>query len=185
MTPRLNFALNKFCVKGFSLLDLQVAIVVLSFGILGLTEAMVGSFDQSNEGLNRTLAVLESKNLLQRMRSHQSSLGEFGDFYANVAFQQPAETTTSCLHRACSASAQADFDVALWQCALIGGGLEFNDCESLRLPHLNAGQIFFQLPEGRLALTLNGGSGAPARLLTQIRWQGLGTREQTLDFGVR
>ena len=43
MTPRLNFALNKLCVKGFSLLDLQVAIVVLSFGILGLTEAMVGS----------------------------------------------------------------------------------------------------------------------------------------------
>ena len=82
MTPRLNFALNKLCVKGFSLLDLQVAIVVLSFGILGLTEAMVGSFDQSNEGLNRTLAVLESKNLLQRMRSHQSSQGEFGDSYA-------------------------------------------------------------------------------------------------------
>ena len=41
--------------KGFSLLDLQVAIVVLSFGILGLTQSMVSSFEQNSDGLSLSL----------------------------------------------------------------------------------------------------------------------------------
>ena len=99
--------------KGFSLLELQVAIVVLSFGILGLTQSMVSSFEQNSDVLSRTLAVLESKNLFQRMKSHQSSLGEFGQHYSSVGFQQSPPALTSCINRTCSESALADFDVAL------------------------------------------------------------------------
>ena len=171
--------------KGFSLLDLQVATVVLSFGILGLTQSMVSSFEQNSDGLSRTLAVLESKNLFQRMKSHQSSLGEFGQHYSNVGFQQSSPALTSCINRTCSASVLADFDVALWHCTLTGGGIEGDGCEGLRPIHLNADQSFLQLPESRLALTINSGSSSSARVLSQIRWQGAGAREQMLDFGVR
>ena len=169
----------------FSLLDLQVAIVVLSFGILGLTQSMVSSFEQNSDGLSRTLAVLESKNLFQRIKSHQSSLGEFGQHYSNVGFQQSSPALTSCINRTCSESALADFDVALWHCALTGGGVENDGCEGLRPFSLNADQSFLQLPESRLALTINGEASSSARVLTQIRWQGAGAREQMLDFGVR
>ncbi len=171
--------------KGFSLLDLQVAIVVLSFGILGLTQSMVSSFEQNSDGLSRTLAVLESKNLFQRMKSHQSSLGEFGQHYSNVGFQQSSPALTSCINRTCSESALADFDVALWHCALTGGEVENDGCEGLRPFSLNADQSFLQLPESSLALTINGEASSSARVLTQIRWQGAGAREQMLDFGVR
>lgn len=171
--------------KGFSLLDLQVAIVVLSFGILGLTQFMVSSFEQNNDGLSRTLAVLESKNLFQRMKSHQSSLGDFGQHYSNVGFQQSSAALTSCINRTCSESALADFDVAFWHCALTGGEVENDGCEGLRPFSLNADQSFLQLPESRLALTINGEASSSARVLTQIRWQGAGAREQILDFGVR
>ena len=171
--------------QGFALLDLQVAIVVLSFGILGLSQSMVSSFEQSSDGLSRTLAVLESKNLFQRMKSHQSSLGEFGQHYSNVGFQQSPPGLTSCINRSCSASALADFDVALWHCALTGGGVEGDGCEGLRAINLNADQSFLQLPESSLALTINGGSSSSARVLNQIRWQGAGAREQMLDFGLR
>ena len=171
--------------KGFSLLDLQVAIVVLSFGILGLSQSMVSGFEQSNDGLSRTFAVLENKSLWQRMKSHQSSLGEFGQHYSNVGFQQSPTALTSCINRTCSASVLADFDVALWHCTLTGGGIEGDGCEGLRPIHLNADQSFLQLPESRLALTINSGSSSSARVLSQIRWQGAGAREQMLDFGVR
>ncbi|MDA8952391.1 prepilin-type N-terminal cleavage/methylation domain-containing protein [Pseudomonadales bacterium] len=144
--------------KGFSLLELQVAIVVLSFGILGLTQSMVSSFEQNSDVLSRTLAVLESKNLFQRMKSHQSSLGEFGQHYSSVGFQQSPPALTSCINRTCSESALADFDVALWHCALTGGGVENDGCEGLRPVSLNADQSFLQLPESRLALIINGGA---------------------------
>ena len=171
--------------KGFSLLELQVAIVVLSFGILGLTQSMVSSFEQNSDVLSRTLAVLESKNLFQRMKSHQSSLGEFGQHYSSVGFQQSPPALTSCINRTCSESGLADFDVALWHCALTGGGVENDGCEGLRPLSLNADQSFLQLPESRLALIINEEASSSARVLTQIRWQGAGAREQILDFGVR
>lgn len=185
MSPKPSFAFHRFSSRGFSLLDLQVAIVVLSFGILGLSQSMISSFDQSSDALSRTLAVLESKNLLQRIRTHQSSLGSFGEYYSSVGFQQISVASSSCVNRACSESALADFDVALWHCALAGGNYEYDGCEAFGPLDLNMGQTFSQLPQSRLALIITGGSSSPAEVLAQVRWRGTGAREQALDFGLR
>ena len=75
--------------------------------------------------------------------------------------------------------------MALWHCALTGGGVVNDGCEGLRPFSLNADQSFLQLPESSLALTINGEASSSVRVLTQIRWQGAGAREQMLDFGVR
>jgi Tfp pilus assembly protein PilV len=175
----------KLAQRGFSLLALLVAMIVSSFGILGLNESLLSSFDQSNDALSRSYAVLESKSLLQRVRSHQSSLGEFTEHYSNLVFHQSAQPVGSCLHRTCSASALADFDVALWQCALFGNDPNSEACATLRPIGLAAGEMHLRLPQARLALTINRRSGSTGSLLAQIRWQGPGLHEQMLNFGVR
>ncbi len=175
---------SRFFVQGFLLLDLQVALVVLSIGLLGLSSLMISSFGQSADALNRTYAVLESKNLLQRIRAHQSGLSEIGAYYSNVSFQQPPQTTTQCINRSCAASVLADFDLGQWQCSLNVIGFGFEDCQVLWRAHYSDEGMFLHLPESRVGLTIARSFNTAPVLQVQVHWQGVNGREQALDFGL-
>ncbi len=78
-------------VKGFSLLEVLIAVLVLSFGLLGLAGLQMTALRSNQSAMERSMAVIESYSIVDSMRIDRLN-AESGAF--NIGLQQtPAGTT--------------------------------------------------------------------------------------------
>jgi type IV pilus assembly protein PilV len=118
---KLNFrARNK--QKAFSLLEVLVTILVLSFGLLGMAALVTTGMRSNNVAHYRSIATQQTLDIADRMRANL--IGARAGNYDALAVGIPA--SNDCMAAACDAAQMAVFDHAQWNTAnavlLPGGG---------------------------------------------------------------
>ena len=100
-------------IAGFTLLEVLVAVVVLSVGLLGLASLQVNGLRFNHSAYMRTQATLLAEELADRMRANRP--GFIANNYDNPAGALVAACRTPV---GCTALQMAQNDVAEWQQSL-------------------------------------------------------------------
>lgn len=95
---------------GFTLLEVLIAIVVLSIGLLGLAGLQAAGLRNNNSAYMRTIATQQVHDIADRMRANPSGV-RAGD-YDNITNVIPADP--GCLVAGCSPSQMATYDAFNW-----------------------------------------------------------------------
>lgn len=100
-------------VKGFTLLEVLVALVVLSIGLLGLSGLQTSSLRNNHSAFLRSQATVVSNDIIDRMRANRGR-ALAGDYDIAYGDSTPA---AGCVTGAsgCLATAVAATDLFLWR----------------------------------------------------------------------
>lgn len=132
---------------GFTLLELLVALLVLSLGLLGAAALQVRSLQDHSLALRQNSAQFLLADITERIRANPSGLAHY------VSGDEARILRTDChLEPGCDAEALAHHDVAEFQAAV--------------LAHLDP-----QSPETSLVVVPATGPAQPARVQVLIRWR--------------
>jgi type IV pilus assembly protein PilV len=102
--------------RGFSMLEVMVAVLILSFGLLGLAGLQALSLKSNVSAAQRTIATQLAYDMADRMRANLASVLT-GDYnYASYSVSNVAgQTTSACLTTTgCSSTQLAQEDVYEW-----------------------------------------------------------------------
>lgn len=101
--------------RGFSLLEILVALAVLSIGLLGLAALQTMSMRMGHDSYQRTQATMLAYDIVDRMRANRAGLT--AGLYSNVTFAYNP-TAPDCVASACSPTTLADYDISTWKTIL-------------------------------------------------------------------
>lgn len=97
-------------MQGFSLLEVLIAIVVLSFGMLGLAGLQTNGVKNTHSANLRTLAVHQAYDMADRMRANPN--GVKANLYDAIPIT--AGAAISCVSTTCTATQLRDYDQYVW-----------------------------------------------------------------------
>ena len=163
--------------RGFSMVELLVAVLVMGVGVLGVTGLQMVSLQNNRDALLRTEALQMAYNILDRIRINPGA-GVPGANYDGVLYDDAPVAPSDCLAGNCTSAQMTTFDVTLWKCAL-GGHNEDAACTDMRdnglLPPI-AEQP--GLPDGNGQIAVDG-AGV---IRVSVRWSGFGDVVQTINI---
>ena len=163
--------------RGFTLIEVLVAIVVLSFGVLGVVGMQVAALQSNREARNQSVAVALGRELGDMMRSNKdiALLTAANPYLIDFSGDVP-DYAVNCYTNTCSTTTQvAEFNVAEWlarvQAALPGARVVV--CYDAAP---------YDTTTGRPQWGCTAGTGAPA--VVKIGWtqKKLNSSETTLDL---
>jgi len=112
--------------RGFSLLEMLVALVVFSIGLLAVAGLQTVSKQANYEGLQRTTASQIANGLLEDMRMNGDAIDIYRTATAIGGGSRGGEPVPNCSTGAeCNAAQKAAYDLWFWEQAL-DGNLETN-----------------------------------------------------------
>jgi len=148
--------------RGFSMIELLVAVLVMGIGVLGITGLQMVSLQNNRGALLRGEAVQLAYDMLDRVRANPGA--NYGGL--NLGTAPPA--ATNCHTNNCTEAQMVTFDQAVWKCSLGLWNTNAN-CVALRngvvLPTA-ANQP--GLPSGDGRVSVNGGTGI---VTITVQWQ--------------
>ncbi len=99
---------------GFSLLEVLIALVVLSVGLLGIAAMISTTLKSNDSAYMRTQATALAYNIIDRMRANLPAATN-GSY--DITMPAGAATTdpTTCTGASCSSSALATYDIGQWE----------------------------------------------------------------------
>ncbi len=100
---------RKHRLRGFSLIEVMISILVFSFGLLGIAGMMTVSIKTNHNGYMRTQANVLADNMADRMRINPTGLWQ--DAYTGVAVTGSLECS---LGEPCDYAQLAAFDMQQW-----------------------------------------------------------------------
>lgn len=108
--------------KGFTLIEVLIALFVLAIGLLGMATLMMASMQSSQGASQRSAATVAAYDLAERMRANRTQAGVAASPYAgNPADSQLPECFTDINNTAgCSAADNVQLDRAQWLLNLRG-----------------------------------------------------------------
>lgn len=97
---------------GFSLLEVLIALVVLSIGLLGLAGLQANGLKNNNSAYQRSQANLMVNEILDRIRANRAGLaaGSYDDPFSGGTPSDPG-----CISSGCTPAQLAAYDAFLWQ----------------------------------------------------------------------
>lgn len=149
--------------RGFSLLELLIALMVFSVGVLAIAGLQIVSKQANYEGLQRTTASQIANGLLEDMRTNGMGIATYlgaGDIGNG---SRGAEPVPNCRGGAeCNAAQKAAYDLWFWE-QMLDGNFETN---------AGAGAGGLLLP----TLCIDGpGAGGAGMYQVSIAWRGTAT----------
>lgn len=115
MKPALGTGRNKARERGFTLIEVLVAMLVLSIGVLGVAGMQVTALKNLQSSSSFGVAAMLANDMADRMWINQAQA--LADAYNHTAADNdPA----NCVDEACSGAELAEFDIAEWQRQLVG-----------------------------------------------------------------
>ena len=109
-----------FCERGFSLVEVMVALLVLSIGLLGLAALQTTGLKLNHQSYGRTQATLQAYDIIDRIRANKNGNTIVNSTYDNVALgAQPSSTNcvTSSGPTYCDDNNMALYDIRSWNIA--------------------------------------------------------------------
>jgi len=156
--------------RGFSMVELRVAVLIMGVGILGVTGLQVVSLQNNRDALLRSEALQLAYDILDRMRINRTGS------YGGVNYEDGPSGSADCTANNCSVGQMTAFDLALWKCRL-GSHNEDSTCDNLRgsgvLPTLSE-QPGLPDGQGRIAV------GGDDLVTVSIRWTGFTGEQETI-----
>lgn len=112
MAPNVPKRTRKLRNRGFTLLEVLVAVLVLSIGLLGLAMLQVESLKYNTDAYFRTQATMLAYEIIDRMRAN-SAAAKAGRYVASAA----PSTTETCGNTASGCgdtTTLANYDLGVW-----------------------------------------------------------------------
>lgn len=122
---------------GFTLVEVLIALVVLSIGLLGLASLQTNALKFSHSGYQHSQATFLAYDILDRMRANRTTAMNSSAY--KIGLTASAPTAPNCVTGTCSPSQMASFDLAQWktliETTLPGGQAEvdFTDAGTARI----------------------------------------------------
>jgi len=98
--------------RGFSMIELLVAVLVMGIGVLGITGLQMVSLQNNRGALVRAEAVSLAYDMLDRIRVNPTVN------YGGLAMGAAPPAATDCFANNCTEQQMATFDQAAWKCSL-------------------------------------------------------------------
>lgn len=115
MTPATTF-IGRWL--GFSLIEVLVALLVLSIGLLGLAALQTTGLAFNHQSYERTQAVLQAYDIIDRMRANKSETGGvINTAYNSVALGNQPTVEVDCAAAECDGDQLAAYDINRWNAA--------------------------------------------------------------------
>jgi type IV pilus assembly protein PilV len=116
------FSRNKIRVhqRGVALLEVAIAIVVISIGAIGLAGMQLSAKRAGFEAVQRTYASGLAMDILERMRLNPGVLQSYGGITVGGANTPLATPGANCSGASCTEAQLVGLDLWAWEQALIG-----------------------------------------------------------------
>lgn len=109
-------------MRGASLLEVLVAIVIMSFGLLAMGGLTVSSLQYGKMAQFQTVGVQLANDLVDRMRANREGFNNLNSKYEKLAVYAPPSTavtyTPNCAASTCLPNDLANMDMADWRNSL-------------------------------------------------------------------
>lgn len=103
--------------QGFSLIEVLIALLVLTIGLLGLANLQGQSISSSYNAHLRTQATSLARSVIDRMRANRELAAETAS-YQTVFTEPPTSAGTDCSISNCTPEQMASYDLREWKCNL-------------------------------------------------------------------
>lgn len=135
--------------SGFTMVEVLVALVVLTIGLLGIAALYLNSLQSGRTAIYRTQAVTLAADLADRIRTNRTAQAAYGTLFTEAEVAVPACDTTG----GCSDADLAATDLSRWKATV-----------ALLLPN-GQGQVTVVAPVA---------GGEPANYVVTVRWAEVG-----------
>ncbi len=135
--------------SGFTMVEVLVALVVLSIGLLGIAALYLNSLQSGRTAIYRTQAVNLAADLADRIRMNRTAQAAYGSLFADVEAVVGACDSTG----GCSDADLASTDLFRWKASI-----------AQLLPN----------GQGQVVVTMPIGGGEPANYVVTVRWAEVG-----------
>ncbi|MHA7834380.1 MAG: type IV pilus modification protein PilV [Algiphilus sp.] len=113
---------RRWRARGLTLIEVLIAVVVLSLGLLGVA-AMQGSAVRNTFVADQyAVASMHSQSIAERMRANRTGLME--GHYALAADSDAPKASVDCAKADCNPQELAQWDLARWKQSVTGGGAD-------------------------------------------------------------
>lgn len=109
---------NHASSKGFTLIEVLIAVVILAVGLLGMASLLLNSMQSSQNAYLRSQASMLTYDLIERMRANQEHAVTTNAY--TLAANAAATSDPGCAS-SCPPSDQAQKDLHDWRAALAAG----------------------------------------------------------------
>lgn len=99
--------------NGFTLIEVLIAVLVLSIGLLGLASLQAASLRNNYSSYMRTQALLLANDMADRIRANPTG-ATAGSYNAIGPGGLPTTAPASCQANGCTSAQMATFDTAAW-----------------------------------------------------------------------
>ncbi len=127
------------------MVEVLVALVVLTIGLLGIAALLLSSLQSGRTAMFRTQAVILTADLADRVRANRLAQGAYNSLFTDAVVAVPACDTTG----GCNEAALATTDLARWKAML-----------AQLLPN----------GQGQVVVTLPVIPGDPTNYVVTVRW---------------
>ncbi len=111
-----NFLGNRWGSAGFSLLEVLIALVILSVGLLGIAALISTALKSNGSAYMRTQATAQAYNIIDRMRANFPAALNLSYNTAMPATPAPSGSTVCTGTGAnCDSATLAAYDIAQWE----------------------------------------------------------------------
>lgn len=95
---------------GFTLLEVMIALVIFSIGLLGLAGLQAGGLRSNTQARLRTVSVIQAYDMADRIRANPRGVTD-GDYNA---LDDTTPTAGNCVTNTCTAAQMATYDYYEW-----------------------------------------------------------------------
>ncbi len=99
---------------GFSLLEVLIALVILSVGLLGIAMMVTTSLKANDSAYMRSQATALAYNIIDRMRINLSD-AQAGVYNLALPYSPPITYSTACSTSSCAPDQLAQYDLNQWE----------------------------------------------------------------------
>lgn len=99
--------------KGVTLLEIMVAALVFSVGVIGVASMMLTGMRSNDTTLMRTHSTILANEIYENILANMPA-AENGDYDLSLFSAMPTSTALDCHSNACTTAELADWDLAQW-----------------------------------------------------------------------
>lgn len=106
---------DRSVLQGFSLIEVLVALFVLSLGLIGLAALQTTAFKFNHQSHERTQAIIQAYDILDRIRANPA--GKNAGSYDTVSSGYIVPNYRNCMALTCTTTQMAEYDISEWNTA--------------------------------------------------------------------